>query len=439
MLQMQRGHFIDLAEQIDSQDFDSTAIMDIQSKKLKELLAYSYRYVPYYKHILKEAGVIRDNGEIYLDRFQEVPILNKEILRAKYFELQSDIKDSERWIVNTSGGSTGEPVFFIQDEKFNRYVMAVKCRYERWAGYRHGEPRLLLWGSPRDLTSSGIGITGRLKRFMRNLTVCNTYTFDPVDVIERLNKHRPVLVEAYVESIYETAVYLLKKRERVYQPKGIIVSAGTLHEHMEDTIKKAFPDSVLLNRYGSREVGDVACYCPEFGRLHVSDETHVVEVLDDNGEILPPGEEGEIVITVLNNFAMPFIRYKIGDRGIIQSKKCRCGRHSMVLEKITGRSNCHFLTPKGHKVNTAAITVTMYNYPWIKRYQIIQESLTLINVYFENSGIGTEDINKDMKDIKKEFKTFMGEDVEVKFVEVMEVPRLPSGKFVYFYSKVNQN
>ena len=115
------------------------------------------------------------------------------------------------------------------------------------------------------------------------------------------------------------------------------MTADTLRDHMRARIERVYGCPVT-NRYGSRELGDIAGQCSAVQGLHVFPWANYVEVVDDAGRPVGPGEEGELAVTSLINRAMPLIRYRIGDRGILArpGEGCSCGRPGQVLERITG-------------------------------------------------------------------------------------------------------
>ena len=127
---------------------------------------------------------------------------------------------------------------------------------------------------------------------------------------------------------------------------AIMTSAGTLHPLMREKIETAFQCKVF-NRYGSREVGDIASECEAHAGLHVFPSGNYIEIVDDQGHPVPNGEEGNILVTNLYNYAMPLIRYYIGDRGVLsRSDRCACGRQGQISGKDQ-RPQCGNVPQKG--------------------------------------------------------------------------------------------
>ena len=119
---------------------------ELQNKRLVQLLSHAYRNVPYYYEVLSDAGVVSNSGEIRLNNFTQIPLLNKKILRERFNDLKSRDLNKRKWYYNTSGGSTGEPARFIQDKKHNNWGRAIKIFYDMWTDYLIGEPKVLPMG-----------------------------------------------------------------------------------------------------------------------------------------------------------------------------------------------------------------------------------------------------------------------------------------------------
>lgn len=144
------------------------------------------------------------------------------------------------------------------------------------------------------------------------------------------------MILAYVQSLREIALFAERNNRSLYHPKGIMTSAETLTKDMSEYFAQKFKCPVI-NRYGSREAGPIACSCEKNEGLHINILSNYVEILDDNDRNCAEGEEGRIILTLLNEHAMPLIRYDIGDRGNILKKNCSCGRGFQLMGSVSGR------------------------------------------------------------------------------------------------------
>jgi phenylacetate-CoA ligase len=429
-----------LAEYEKTQWYSYEQLKEYQHRKLEQLIFHSSNHVPYYKKVMNERGLIKD-GRVFLDNFTNLPFLTKGILRNNFEELKSDDLNNRSWFKNSTGGSTGEPVAIIQDEEYANSGRALTILGSRMAGKDIGEPEISLWGSEQDLFQGTVGLNAKIRNYIWNRKILNSFKMSQNDMkeyIARINTIEPKLIVSYAQSAYELARFSLEQSLTIMNVDAVITSAGTLFPFMRDTISKAFYCSVF-NRYGSRDVGHIATECHAHLGLHVNIETHFVEIIDEKGELCLPGKEGEIVITLLSNYAMPLIRYCIGDMGIWADHECICGRGLPLLETVTGRTMDYFVTKEGRIVPSEFfihLLGVVFNSGWVKKTQIIQEDYDYIKVKFV---VYTKPSNETIKEITDKIQLVMGKSCKVEFESVDDIPPSSSGKYRYTISKVHNS
>jgi phenylacetate-CoA ligase len=378
-----------------------------------------------------------------LNQFDDVPLLDKEALRTQSEALQSDDLDRRNWFYNTSGGSTGEPVQFIQDREYQEWVTAIKKHFNGWTGYQRGQPRVKLWGSERDLLVGEETLKTRISRWVRNEHCLNAFRMGREQMrkfVKKINHVEPVQILAYVESIYELAQFIEEKGLEIHSPKAVMTSAGTLYDHMRDTIRRVF-DAPVFNRYGSREVGDIACECEAHEGLHVSAPTHYIEILRTDGTPAEPGEVGEIVVTHLTNYAMPLIRYRIGDMGAWAEEPCSCGCSWPLITKVTGRVSDTFINQNNDAIHGEFFTHLFYHEDWIQKFQVVQEAMDRIvirTVPHEDSDNYEQRYQEEIQEIIRNIRSAMGGSCTVEFQFEEDIAPTDSGKYRYTISKVER-
>ena len=406
-----------------------------QERLLKRLLIHCYENVPYYQDVLVESGVIVDD-RVDLTKFSNIPVLTKEIIREHFEDLKSRDLDKQKWYLNTSGGSTGEPVKFLQDSVNWDCGMAGKWFFSTFAGKDVGDREIKLWGSERDILKGSIGFKAKLKNLVFNRLLLNSFKMSEEDMrqyVEIINKNKPTLIEAYIQSIYELAKFIQNNGLEIYSPKGIITSAGTLYPDQKKFIEDVF-NTKVYNRYGSREVGDMACSCEKDEGLHLNIFNQYIEILNDNLEPCKPGEIGQIYVTTLNNYVMPLIRYQIGDLAVpAENEECSCGRGLPLIKKVIGRDVNSFKTKDGTLIDGEYFTHLIYFKDWIQKFQIVQQQFDLIKLRIV---LNDEKSESDMKEIVDKMKIVMGQDCKVEFEFVDDIEPLKSGKYLYTISEV---
>ena len=411
--------------------------LDTTKQLLIKLLSHCEKSVPYYAEIMKARGdSFKEDPEEYLHSF---PVLTKDIIRCNFEALKSADLPKRKWYFNTSGGSTGEPARFIQDYDYAARSGALKLLYSRLAaGQEIGESEIRLWSSPRDMNRSSKSQMAQLVNKLANIHILSAFRLDPETIrqhINTLNKRKPKLMVAYTSSMYEIAKFAELNNLNVVPQNAIIVTAGTLYPYMRETIERVFQCPVYT-RYGSREVGDVACERPGRDGLWVAPWGNYVEIVDANGNRVRDGVPGEILLTSLSNYAMPLIRYQIGDRGALSPPEANSGNeYGQVLSQILGRTIEVFVNTKGSIVEAGYFMPLLYFRDWISRYQVIQKSPS--SVLFKIVSSGSEIPSEELDEIASKTKLIMNDDkCEAHFEFVDEIPASDSGKFRFLVSDI---
>lgn len=318
----------------------------LQERKLAKLCVNAYRNTSYYKDVFDQAGL--DPASITRENLPKLPILDKSIIRDRFENIVNQSLDRKKLSICTSGGSTGEPIRILQSFHTKAFGAAITQRNNIWTGWYPGRVHHKLWGAVRDLPGEGESRTRLLWNYFYNRHFINAYeSSDQVfqEYNESYKRRPPYLLECYSNILYEFAKFIEAGNLEPMRPSAIISSAGTLYDFQRSTIERCF-GSELYNRYGCRELGNIAHECSAHSCMHINMERYIIEV--DQGD---EQGVGELVITDLENQAFPMIRYRICDRGKLSRKECNCGRGLEMLEKVVGRSLDVIKTPDGRKIS----------------------------------------------------------------------------------------
>ncbi len=400
-------------------------VLEIQRRRLSQMIRHARQHVPYYRAMLSEPELLGSDGSVNMDAFLHLPFLGKAEMRDQFPALQSTDDLNRHTFENSSGGSTGEPVRFVQDRWYREGDIAATLFLFKMAGKKLGEPELKLWGSERDILEGSIGRRQILENWLYNRTLVNSFRLDETrmhSLVSTWNSHNPVVVWCYVDSIFELARFVSRKNIALSPPKAIITTAGTLSESVKEFIAATF-NTRVLNQYGSREVGVLACDEHHAAGLRLFEWKHYVEVIDKNGQPCAAGQEGEIVVTCLENYSMPLIRFKIGDLGIMSSDN-----PLRRLSRVTGRVTDHFVCRDGTLIHGEYFTHLFYFKDWLRQFQVVQTDYNKITCFIVPQN---EPVTSDMNDIKDKIQKVMGRDCEIRFDAVEQIQPSKSGKFLY--------
>jgi phenylacetate-CoA ligase len=428
------GHFLEKTQWLSRKEIDC-----LQNENLRALLKHAYDTVPYYRRVFRERG-LTSNDIKSADDLVKLPILTKADVRNNFGDLVSRGFPKNKLISYQSGGTGDQIRFYVTKEQLS-WEVAAEFRAYRWAGYHFGDRCLMFWGSPVDLARHA-GIIKQFTSKLERVLVLNTYVVSDevlgkyVCLMERFN---PEIIRGYASSVYMMAKYTLEKNVDYVHPRAVITSAEMLLGYMRKTIEEAFGCPVF-DYYGSREIGAIAAECEVHSGYHVSAENVVLEFVRD-GEHVPAGEDGVILVTSLRNFGMPFIRYAIGDVGRPSDDVCGCGRGLPLMSSIEGRVS-QFMAVYDKRLKRVIPVSTagpglfggILMYVPIENYRIIQESLDRVVIRaVKEKGYLPRHTDLIVEHVRK----FLGDNITVEVEFVNHLPPLPSGKRSAFISKIN--
>jgi phenylacetate-CoA ligase len=407
-----------------------------QQQRLERLLLHAWRHTDYYHDVLESCGAVRD-GNVNLDRFEEIPFLTKDIIRTQFERLRArQMPDNRRCHKVISGGTTGEPISFLTDNVHWSVNIATRIYQFGTLGKRLGDREMKVWGSEVDYSKGTRGVRARVENFVYNRQYQAAWYLSEQrmkEIIGAINIWRPKLLWCTRDGIDGVAKYINSHGLSVYSPAVIVVGASTVYPFVVKTIEEAF-HAPVISAYGSREVGGVACECQRKEGHHINTNIAVIETIDVDGRPVME-QDAELVVTGLMNYAMPFIRYRIGDRGMLTKRRCSCGRPFPLLGSVSGRLIEALVNSKGDHVDPLHFML-LIRMSWdagtLRQFQIVQEldgSVT-INLVPE-TGFTATSIGLDCAEITRKIRLVMGEDCAVRFEVVSDIPLSASGKFPY--------
>jgi phenylacetate-CoA ligase len=415
-----------------SQWWSPEKLAELQLQHLRELLVSAGEQVPYYRELFELQG-FRPAALERLDQLQELPFLTKDIIRANQERLMAADASHTLSRFNT-GGSSGEPlIFYIGKERISHDV-AAKWRATRWWGVDIGDQEIVIWGSPIEL-----GAQDRIRALRdRLLRTCLLPAFEMSETkleqfLVKIRSIRPGMLFGYPSALAHIARYAQSRRFPVDDLgiKVAFVTSESLYEDQRRIIEKVF-NCRVANGYGGRDAGFIAHECPA-GGLHITAEDIIVEIVDGAGQVLPPGQAGEVVITHLATAGFPFIRYRTGDVAVLDDQSCSCGRGLPMLKEIHGRTTDFIVATDGTVMHGLALIYIIRDLGGVQKFKIIQEDLKHLRVLLVP---GKDFMKSDVETIRSGMRERLGQDVEVFVDLVVDIPAERSGKFRYVVSHV---
>jgi len=412
-----------LAQLERSQWLEAERVREQQLRQLDVLLRHAHATVPFYRERWRDR--YDPAAPLSTERIAGLPLLTRRDLRENYAALASARAPAEHGASTEArtSGSTGAPVRFLRTPLCGALWSAITLRDHAWHGrdlgrklavIRHGveQGEAPSWGP----ATAGVLATGP--------AVMLPITASIDEQLDWINEQRPDYLLTYPSCAHEIA--------RVARSRGLrlpeLLEVRTFGEAVSDELRVACRDAWgvrVTDLYSAEEVGYIALQCPEHEHYHVQCEGVWLEVIDAQGRPCAPGEIGRIVVTSLHNFAMPLVRYDIGDYAEV-GEPCACGRGLPVLRRIIGRTRNLLVTADGRRYwQTFAMRPAMDVAP-VLQHQFVQKSFDLIEARFV---VGAPLTQAQEGRLREMMLAGLPADFRVEIVCVDRIARGPGGKF----------
>lgn len=408
----------------ESQWWSTAELETLQLLALRELVNHAAASSPYYAEQFSRLNLSAQRL-VDLQAFQAWPLLTRETIREQRLRLRST--NVVRRLAKSTGGSSGEPLHFDLDFDSNDRRTAMMYRGYGWAQAQPGSRQLLVWGVPLGNVPQWKRWKMALHRRLEHQRLVNCFDFAPDRLaghIRALKRYRPDTIVAYTNPVYELARFAEQAGLSVHSPKSIVVGAEKLHDHQRQTLERVFRAPVF-ETYGSREFMLIGAECDQHTGLHLSMENLLVEIVNDDGSPTPAGEEGQVVITDLYNYAMPFIRYVTGDRAVAGWSKCPCGRGLPLMKKVVGRQLDVLRSPRGKLIPGEFFPHLLKDFPAIRRFQVVQSAVDVLELkVVTDGGLALADRERLLSEVVR----CTGDDLQIRLLPVDDIPLTRAGK-----------
>lgn len=416
-----------------SQWLSTEQLIEIQQQRLQAFIQTIIKHVPYYRELFAQKNLAPEDIKTVAD-LVKLPFLDKGTISSNFDALKSDVAGPLSRF--NTGGSSGQPLIFLLGNERVSHDVAEKWRATRWWDVDIGDKEIVAWGSPIELGAQDKVRLIRDKLFRSELIPAFDLTQDKIlAFIEQIRQTKPAMLFGY-PSVFDLLAKTAEKQGIQMDDLGIkvaFVTSERLYPYQRENIERVFGCPVA-NGYGGRDAGFIAHQCPK-GGMHLSFEDIIVEIIDREGNPLPPGQSGEIVVTHLGTTEFPFVRYRTGDIAVMSDKNCACGRGLPMLESIEGRSTDFVVAADGTILHGLSLIYILRDMESVESFKIIQQSQQLTQVQVVSK---TGSVDSQMRDtICQGFKARLGDSVEIEVESVEDIAPEKSGKYRYVISKVD--
>lgn len=405
-------------------DVSRDQIVAFQNKQLRRLVAHAYQNVPYYRRLFDQNCIMPKDIQTVSD-LSIIPVTTKkdlQLLPAE--ELVTRGVNPGDLIARSTSGSSGERLTIRRTWLEERLLSLFRLRAMHYFGQRMTDKLvrigLLRTTDPRDIQLP-----------LRILNAFHLYRSEQInclmpveEIVLKLCNSNPDILTGFPGVLSQLARIVDDRDHLVIRPRFVRINSEVLTPLMRRQIAKAFACPVF-DYYSCYEFRLIAWECKETGELHTCDDSIIIEIMKD-GRPAAKGERGEVVGTNLHSFAMPFIRYRLGDIVTKGLETCRCGQPFSTIKAVQGRMLDYFPLPGGRMIHPYEISIPFRDVGWIRQYQLTQEREDYIIMrVVPNSTQMPQEFARRVETVT----ALLGPAVEFRVVLVPELRLEPSGKF----------
>ncbi|MBN2575665.1 MAG: phenylacetate--CoA ligase family protein [Deltaproteobacteria bacterium] len=392
--------------------------------RLRELIRHAWERVPYYRGLFERHGItprdirgVADLAALPLTSKRDLQGLSPEDVTARGV-------NAAKLITHPTSGSTGQPLAVRRTWREERLLNAFRRRAVRTYG-RRAMDRVAYVGIPVALDPRNDRLPQRLLRRvgLPRFTVVDCLQPIPT-IVRRLCELRPEVLSGVAGALWRVALAAGAAERARLRPRFVHVGGEVLLPAMRRQISEAF-GAPVYDIYGSHEFNILAWQCRQSSEFHVCDDLLILEVVRD-GRPVAPGQRGEVVATSLHSFAMPFIRFRLGDVATQGESTCACGCPFSTIRSIAGRMNDYLSLPDGRLVHPAEILgIVVRNASWLGEYRMVQERLDRVLLRAVPLVPPSSD---QIAHLCHVVSGFLGPAVHFELTLLEELPLEPSGK-----------
>jgi phenylacetate-CoA ligase len=412
------------------------SLLQYQRQLLERLVRHAFEQVPFYRQRL--ACLFAHDGSVDFSRWHEVPIVERteaiacgvEMRTPNLPELYGKIRELQ------TGGTTSIPLSLASNELVIAASNGALTRMARWFGLDTARPlasirsyQLAQIPSYPDGVVRGGWSSANPEAVSHGLELKTPVA----QQLEWLTRRKVPYLQTVPSNALELAYAATPQEARQLAIEFIFGIGETVSNHSRELIRERL-GARLAGIYSCKEVGFIATECPTAPRYHVFAENVVVDIVGEDGRPVAPGELGRVVLTGLYNYAMPFIRYAIGDVASWATAPCQCGRSLPVIAQVEGRTRSAFVFRDGKRMWPRSWDAfDMRAFVPFREFQMVQLDHERIEFRYVPDGSGRA---PDLEGLAAFAHARLHPSVEIILVPLDALPRGPSGKFEQFLSLV---
>ena len=420
---------------LEQERWPAERVREYQDARVRAIVDIAYRETVYYRRLLDQAGISPADIQGVAD-LPKLPLLTRDVIRARGSELMTRAHPERGWLHGHTSGTTGSPLSLWYDRATCVMNNAVDRRQKSWGGMPEDAWIGLLLGRVTVPPAQRSPPFWRTNWMLRQVWFSSFHMSDEnlETYVAEMRGRGLQFLEGYPSTLYILASYL-RRRGTTLPMRAVFSSSETLLPLQRAVIEEAF-GCPLFDFYGLAERVIFAGECEQHAGKHLSAEFGYVEVVDEEGMPVAPGQPGYLVGTSLHNTAMPMIRYRTTDYSAVLTEPCPCGRTSPRLRDVTTKAEDIVITPDGRMISPSVLTHPFKPLDQIVKSQLIQERPDHLLVKIVASDRFQPEHERELVAALQER---LGHDMTIEVRVVDDIPREASGKYRWVISRVTHD
>jgi phenylacetate-CoA ligase len=415
-----------------TQWWQAERLVEAQFRQLRQLVAHGVAYAPFYADHLERTG-LRDISELDPETFRRWPIVRRRDIQDNYGGLcAASVPAGHGGATETfTSGSTASPLCVLTSELAQFFAYSLVVRDHLW----HRRDFRRKFAASRFFAKEAVQpgwSPSTNAAFATGPAVLFDVGEDVAAQWRWLLREKPAFLLTTPSNLSALLDVSADTGQVPYGLSQVITYAEVLPESLRERVARAW-QARLIDTYSCREIGPLALQCPNTPHYHVQSENVYLEVLRDDGSACALGETGRVVVTALHNFAMPLLRYELGDFAEV-GDACSCGRGLPVIRRVVGRARNMARDPRGRRFQFGLdAALTMLADVSIRQFQVIQNTLDSLDfTYMRDSDLTAEQ----EASLRAAMHGQLGYPFEIRFSRVSAIARSPGGKYESFICRV---
>lgn len=398
-----------------------------QLRQLDAVLRHAIETVPFHARRLIERGYT-GRGPIDRNDLTRLPVTYRADLQTSLDLMQSSRlpADHGRRLEGYTSGSTGTPLRFFGSEVTHFFWGALNLRDHRWHGRDLMRKHAVIRAGIEDGPVSGWGASSEVA-YQTGPGAGLNIRADIDEQLHWLQREQPAYVLTHPSNLRALAIRSIEGDLALPGLVEVRTFGELVEPELRELCRRAW-NVPLTDLYSAEEVGYIALQCPAHEHYHVQSENLLVEVLDEDGLPCLPGQIGRVVVTTLHNFAMPLIRYDIGDYAEV-GEPCPCGRALPVLKRVLGRRRNMVRLPDGTR-HWPYFSLSKWGFALpVRQLQMVQHTLQHIEIRLVcTRALQQQEVDLLVDAVRGGF----GHAFEISVTPVTEIPRSTNFKYEDF-------